>query len=253
MAPTSRHILLVEDEPTLQRILGSVLSDAGHEVEAVDSAELAVERLDDASEAEIDLVLSDKNLPEMNGLDLLDHVRAREAKTETSRGFMLVTGYPSRDSALRVLDGGGDGYLVKPFRSLVDAVNDVQRVLDRPRDARQRGHALASQLCQAVTDGAALSGEVEASVLVDERALRVRLEGHLQHAGATLLPAEEAGRGGPRALVAARAGDLVRFAERHPGAALVLVDAAATFEDVVSVIAAGGGRFLDPTRVGAAP
>lgn len=253
MPPTSRHILLVEDEPTLQRILGSVLSDAGHEVEAVDSAELAVERLEDASETEIDLVLSDKNLPEMNGLDLLDHVRTREAQSEASRGFMLVTGYPSRDSAVRVLDGGGDGYLVKPFRSLVDAVGDVQRVLDQPREHRQRGHALAHKLAQVVTEGGPLGAEIEASVLVDERALRVRLEGHLRHAGATLVSAEAPGNGGPRALFAARAGDLVTFGKRHPQAALVLVDAAATFEDVVSVINAGGGRFLDPTLVGAVP
>jgi CheY-like chemotaxis protein len=209
--------------------------------------------LEDASEAEIDLVLSDKNLPEMNGLDLLDHLRAREADAETSRGFMLVTGYPSRDSALRILDGGGDGYLVKPFRSLVDAVSDVQRVLDAPRAPRQRGHALARRVVRAITEGEALGADVEVSVLVDERPLRIRLEGHLRHVGAALLPAEEAGSGGTRALIAARAGDLVRFANAHPEAALVLVDAAATFEDIVSVITAGGGRFLDPTLVGAAP
>jgi two-component system response regulator PhoP len=67
-----RSILLVEDEPTLQRILGSVLGDAGHRIEAVGTAEQALERLDDS---DFDLVLTDKNLPRKSGLDLLGELR----------------------------------------------------------------------------------------------------------------------------------------------------------------------------------
>src|SRR5687768_10440445 len=99
----AKNILLVEDEPTLQRILGSVLTDVGHRVESVGTAEQALERLKDTGAPDIDLVLSDKNLPAMSGLELLDQLRALERVRTRAVGFVLVTGYPSRDSALSVL------------------------------------------------------------------------------------------------------------------------------------------------------
>ncbi|HEY1100576.1 MAG TPA: response regulator, partial [Myxococcota bacterium] len=147
-SPESRSILLVEDEPTLQRILGSVLGDAGHRVEAVGTAEQALERFDDG--AEIDLVVTDKNLPRRSGLDLLAELRLLERRRQRPIGVVLVTGYPGRDSAARALDDDVDGYLVKPFRSLSHAVDDVQRVLATDLVARRAGTALARRLATAL-------------------------------------------------------------------------------------------------------
>ena len=97
MVSTPKNILLVEDEPTLQRILGSVLTDAGHRVESVGTAEQALDRLQNTGAPDVDLVLSDKNLPAMSGLDLLGQVRAFEKKARRTVAFVLVTGYLAVD------------------------------------------------------------------------------------------------------------------------------------------------------------
>lgn len=250
----ARTILLVEDEPTLQRILGSVLSDAGHVVESVGTAEQAVERLDDSARPDVDLVLSDKNLPAMNGLDLLTALRAREAEAGLVRGFVLVTGYPSRESALRVLHEGGDGYLVKPFRSLVHAMEQVREVLDAPLAEQRAVGVRARALAVALAGGGAAPPGSRVTVLLDDEALHVRAEKALARAGADLvLPESPDGAQGSagRALVAGRVEDLLAFRKHHPGAALVLVDGAASFNDLLALIWVGGAALLDPVQLAA--
>jgi len=243
----AKNILLVEDEPTLQRILGSVLTDAGHHVESVGTAEQAVERLSDGSAPDIDLVLSDKNLPAMNGLELLEKVRAYEKKARRVVGFFLVTGYPSRDSALAVLAGDGDGYLVKPFRSLSHAVDQIQIILDADLALRRSGAPLARALAHGLsgvpTD---VPAGTTAAVLVDddERARRIRAAFH--KSGVRIDDVGGLPKTGRVALVAGRVEDLQAFAKGHVGAALLLVDAGASFSDIVSLIGCGGGAIVDP-------
>jgi CheY-like chemotaxis protein len=246
----SRHILLVEDEPTLQRILGSVLSDAGHEVEAVGTAEAAVSRLEDAAAPDVDLVLSDKNLPAMSGLELLAKVREGDKEAGQHRGFVLVTGYPSRDSALTVLGEGGDGYLVKPFRSLVHAVDQIQAILAAPLAQRRLGAHVARRVADILggEPGRAEPG-LRAVVMLDEEADAQRVTKCLEASGAEVVPLAELGEANPRTLVAGRVEDLVKYGADHPEVGLVLADAGASFNDVVALIHAGGGAVFDPAQV----
>lgn len=245
-----RHILLVEDEPTLQRILGSVLSDVGHEVESVGTAEAALSRLEDASAPDVHLVLSDKNLPAMNGLELLARVRERERDGHLLRGFILVTGYPSRDSALTVLAEGGDGYLVKPFRSLVHAVDEVQAVLKAPLAAHRRAHRRALQVAD-VLGGVprSLEEDVEAALLLDDEGEIERVRACLERAGVRLVEVEALSDTAPGLLVAGRVEDLMAFSRTHPGTGRILADGSASFKDVVSLIHGGGGAVFDPALV----
>ena len=241
----AKNILLVEDEPTLQRILGSVLADVGHQVESVATAEQAIERLADVGAQDIDLVLSDKNLPAMSGLELLELVRKHEIGRRAI-GFVLVTGYPSRDSALSVLGGDGDGYLVKPFRSLSDAVEQIQRVLDSALVERRAGNPDARRFAQL------LSGipvekprATHAAVLINDEAVAARVRAALEKNGVRIddpkrLPP------GPVAVIGSRVEDLSAFARSRAGAALVLVDGGASFSDIVSLITSGGGAIVDP-------
>jgi CheY-like chemotaxis protein len=248
----SRRILLVEDEPTLQRILGSVLSDGGHTVDTVATAEAAIERFDDTGAPDIDLVLSDKNLPGMNGIDLLRYVRNRPAES-TPSAFVLVTGYPSRESALDVLALGGDGYMVKPFRSLVHAIKDVESILFRSRGRERASFLLASHVHDALVEKGTLSPDLHIAVLIDDDELRSRIEERVRAFGQS--PRDVAALRGstlPCALVAGRVEDLARFRESNPDAALLLVDAAPAFTDIVSLIQQGGARIVDPMHIGAA-
>jgi CheY-like chemotaxis protein len=242
---TARHILLVEDEPTLQRILGSVLSDRGHRVESVGTAEQALDRLSDAAAPDIDLVLSDKNLPSMNGLELLDQVRAYEKKVKRTVAFVLVTGYPSRDSALAVLAGDGDGYLVKPFRSLSHAVDHIQSILDADLAARRAGGPLARAIASTLSGVPVDVAGAAAAVLVDDTSRAERIRAALAAHGARVvdvdkLPPQRA------VLLAGRVEDLQAFARGRAGASLVLVDGGASFSDIVTLIGCGGGAIVDP-------
>jgi CheY-like chemotaxis protein len=246
----SRHILLVEDEPTLQRILGSVLTDAGHAVESVGTAEAAIGRLADPAAAEIDLILSDKNLPGQSGLDLLTKVRGDERAAGRQRGFVLVTGYPSRDSALTVLAEGGDGYLVKPFRSLVHAVDQVQDVLRAGLEQRRAAAHVARRVSGILAGepGRAEPG-LRVVVMLDDADDAARIEGCLSRAGAAIVALDELGDTNPRALVAGRIEDLEKYGVQHPEVGLVLADAGVSFNDVVSLIRTGGGAVCDPAAV----
>lgn len=247
---TSRNILLVEDEPTLQRILGSVLTDAGHAVESVGTAEAALTRLEDAGAPDVDLILSDKNLPSMSGLDLLAIARGRERAHGVTRGFVLATGYPSRDSALAVLADNGDGYLVKPFRSLVHAVEDVRRVLDAPlankHAASRRARKVADVLRGVPTK---FDGPLSVSFLLDDMDAVARGRACLEAIGANVVPLDQLTSAESAVLVAGRVEDLVTWGKAHPGGGVLLADGQASFNDVVALIGVGGGAVYDPALV----
>jgi CheY-like chemotaxis protein len=228
-----KNILLVEDEPTLQRILGSVLGDAGHHVEAVGTAEQAIERLEDG---DVDLVLTDKNLPHQSGLDLLREIRRQEAMGRKPLGVVMVTGYPSRDSALQALADDVDGYLIKPFRSLTHAVEAVQRVLDTDLLKRRPGPPLARRLA-AVLSGR--PGDV-AGIPVFVRDL-AEAGIVLTAAGAVLVDDLAAAR----AIVSASLDDLVTASANTSGMACVFVDAGATLQDITTLVSCGGGAIVD--------
>ncbi len=230
------RILLVEDEPTLQRILGSVLTHAGHQVEAVGSAEGALARMRDDAE-EFDLVLADKNLPAQNGVELLAAVRDLEVEHNSPRAFVMVTGYPSRDSVRDVLHLGGDGYLVKPFRSLSEAVNQIQQVLTVDLAARRDRTRRARRAEEALTAGVPVD-ETFALALDDDR-LRTRVEGALSTAGARLDPDNAT------VLVTDR---FERLSDT--GAVGVWVTGEPAFNDLVDAVWRGGVRWVDPMHVG---
>ena len=239
----SRHLLLVEDEPTLQRILGSVLGDAGHRVDAVGTAEQALERLEDARAPEIDLVLADKNLPGESGLVLLQRVRALELASQHPIAFVVVTGYPSRDSALEALAADADGYLVKPFRSLTHAVEEIHAVLRAPLAERRRAAQLARDVLAVVHAPApeALRGVRVLLHLPDNTAQRVRVR--LDESNATLVDAVDDERRSPLVLVTSGVAEAVAFAALHPSASIAVLSDGLSRDDVVTLMRIGGAAL----------
>ena len=238
---TRKNILLVEDEPTLQRILGSVLGDAGHRVITAGTAEQAQEILDGGpldDGGEVDLVLTDKNLPRQSGLELLASVRHGERNGRRLIAVMLVTGYPSRDSALQALRDDADGYLVKPFRSLSSAVELIQSVLDADLVERRRAPPLARRV------GNALMGLPEDLAGVDVGSFDVAIDRAVADAGGRVVDVNVA-----RVVVGTDLAALVRVGRARPGTGLVFVEAGATFQDVVEFVGVGGGALVDRSIV----
>ncbi len=129
------RILLVEDEAPQRRLLESILSAEGFDVRAVASVEEALGCL--RSEP-VDLVLSDWNLGERSGSDLLEDVRREWPAT----AFIMVTAHGSIARAVEAVRGGADDYLPKPFESaaLLLAVERTLRTRELLRDnERLRG------------------------------------------------------------------------------------------------------------------
>lgn len=114
----SMKVLVVDDFATMRRIIKNVLKQIGftHILEADDGA-TAIEVL---KENEVDLIISDWNMPRMNGLDLLKTVRNKESTKAIP--FVMVTAEAQKDNVLQAVQSGVDNYIVKPFTA--DAVKE---------------------------------------------------------------------------------------------------------------------------------
>lgn len=102
--------LIVDDSATMRRIVINSLQRIGYDdcVEAGDGAE-ALERFG----PEIDFVITDWNMPNMNGLELVRELRAREdGKTVP---VLMVTTRSVREDILAAAQAGVNNYVVKPF------------------------------------------------------------------------------------------------------------------------------------------
>jgi DNA-binding response OmpR family regulator len=103
------HLLLVEDDPRLQRVLRRLLEDDRHVVEVASDGESALEVAD--ATTGIETVILDVGLPGMSGLDVAKALR-RGARELT---ILMLTARETVNDRVAGLDAGADDYLVKPF------------------------------------------------------------------------------------------------------------------------------------------
>jgi len=105
-------ILVVDDSSTMRRIIKNTLTKLGHKdlLEAEDGAK-AWDVMQNNSD--IDVLITDWNMPEMNGLELVKKVRA-EAKYE-DMPIIMVTTEGGKTEVITALKAGVNNYIVKPF------------------------------------------------------------------------------------------------------------------------------------------
>jgi DNA-binding NtrC family response regulator len=103
-----RRILLVEDDEIFLRPLQRSLEVAGYDIVLAASGEEAVDLL---KHEDVDLVLTDKRLPGMDGVELIRRVKAEHADL----ALVIMTAYGTIDSAVESVRLGAADYLVKPF------------------------------------------------------------------------------------------------------------------------------------------
>ncbi len=121
----SDKILVIDDEPGIRSLCSEVLRRVGYEVEVADSGEAGLAA---AAARHFDLVLSDINLPGMDGLAVVESLVAKE-KAPT---VLLITAYPSVATAVKGMKLGARDYLSKPFTA--DELRlAVRRALDEDR------------------------------------------------------------------------------------------------------------------------
>jgi len=102
------RILVVDDDPKSRNILKRLLTLTDYEVEIVISGEEAVKRL---KRSEFNLVLTDLDMPGMDGLALLSHVKSQYPDLPV----IVVTGLASGEGRNKALEVGAEGLLSKPY------------------------------------------------------------------------------------------------------------------------------------------
>jgi two-component system response regulator PilR (NtrC family) len=108
------HLLVVDDEPALRELLPMIFAREGYRVSTAESGERALDRW---SELRPDLVVCDLNMPGMDGLELLRHVRERGAAEGRDVPVVLVTAYGSVATAVTAMKDGAFDYVAKPFHN----------------------------------------------------------------------------------------------------------------------------------------
>jgi nitrogen regulation protein NR(I) len=103
-----KHILIVDDEPSIRKVLGAHLRRDGYDVTVAASGVEAIETL---QEEGADLVITDLRMPGMDGLELLRWVK----QSYPGLPVIMLTAHGTVDSAVEALKRGAQDYLTKPF------------------------------------------------------------------------------------------------------------------------------------------
>jgi two-component system chemotaxis response regulator CheY len=106
-------ILIVDDSLTMRRIVGNTVVQAGFSKDQFDEAADGQEALDLLNKNDYNLVLTDWNMPVMNGLELVQSMRS-EAKFQKIPIIMITT-EGAKTEVITALKAGVNNYIVKPF------------------------------------------------------------------------------------------------------------------------------------------
>ncbi|NLD35399.1 MAG: response regulator [Desulfatiglans sp.] len=108
---TSIKVLVVDDFATMRRIVKGVLKQLGfNDIIEAEDGNMALKEL---QKEKIGLIVSDWNMPNMTGLDLLKAVRADEKLKSTP--FLMVTAEGQKENVVQAVQAGVSNYIVKPF------------------------------------------------------------------------------------------------------------------------------------------
>jgi two-component system chemotaxis response regulator CheY len=108
---TKKRILFVDDSPTMRRIIANTLNKIG--IERYDQAENGLDALEKLHEKKYDLLLTDWNMPEMNGKELIEFIRGQEHLKNLP--ILMITTRGMEEDVLTAIRAGVNGYIVKPF------------------------------------------------------------------------------------------------------------------------------------------
>lgn len=127
----NRQVLVVDDDRTIRRLLGSLLRAAGHTVFELDTAESALRLVE---ERKVDLVCTDARMPGMTGLQLAAAIRAAGHPVQ----IVLFTGWDEEAAEARAA-GTGDLVMHKPinFERLLRSVVELMESKDGRPNGRQ--------------------------------------------------------------------------------------------------------------------
>lgn len=111
MAEKNLKILVVDDFSTMRRIVRNLLKELGYT--NVDEAEDGVAALQKLRGSNFQFVVTDWNMPNMTGIELLKEIRADA--TLKSLPVLMITAEAKKENIIEAAQSGASGYIVKPF------------------------------------------------------------------------------------------------------------------------------------------
>jgi two-component system chemotaxis response regulator CheY len=109
----SKKVLVVDDSATVRQQVGLALGQAGFDiVEAVDGQD-GVEKI--YGDTSISLVVCDVNMPRLNGIEMLEKIRAEQPQVKVPVIMLTTEGHPALME--RAKKAGAKGWIVKPFKA----------------------------------------------------------------------------------------------------------------------------------------
>lgn len=108
MNKKSKHILVVDDEESIRELLAEYLNNCGYEVTCAASGQ---EALSYYKSNRFDVVVSDLMMGPIDGMELLGEIK----KFDPDAVFIMITGFPSIESALEAVKKGAKDFISKPF------------------------------------------------------------------------------------------------------------------------------------------
>lgn len=118
-------ILAVDDSPSMRKMVSFTLKSAGYDVimanDGVEALEIAKKSPD------VNLVLTDVNMPNMDGITLVKHLR--ELRDYKFKPILILTTESSQEKKMMGKQAGATGWIVKPFDP-EQLINTLRRVLD---------------------------------------------------------------------------------------------------------------------------
>ena len=125
-AAAALKVLIVDDQFSVRQMTRLTLEQIG--IRNVYESENGKDALSKASAQPLDLIISDYNMPEMDGLALLRAVRGHPAVSKLP--FILLTGRGDRELVVKAAQAGVNNYLVKPFTQ-VTLREKIERVMGK--------------------------------------------------------------------------------------------------------------------------
>lgn len=104
-------VLIVDDFATMRRIIRNILRDL--EFKKILEAEDGTAAVDILKTQKVDVIISDWNMPKMNGLELLKWVRSNEDTKDIP--FLMVTAEAQKENVIEAVKAKVSNYIVKPF------------------------------------------------------------------------------------------------------------------------------------------
>ncbi len=111
MVQKNIKILVVDDFPTMRRSIKNLLKDLGYEnVDEAEDGQMGLEKLRNGN---FEFVVSDWNMPNLDGLEMLKQIRADASLS--SLPVLMVTAEAKKENIIAAAQAGANGYVVKPF------------------------------------------------------------------------------------------------------------------------------------------